>query len=502
MSCGRGVSVALVDAPLIAPSFRSAPQRVGTDGPLVAELVALTSDAEGRPFVMDPEQRLVLDDIFAVGPNGKLAAFEVGVIACRQNLKTGILKAAALGKLFISEQRLVVWSAHEFPASREAFRDLQIMLESSPDLEREVLRVTTASGGEAIELTQDRRLIFKARHSGSARSLSGDTVILDEGFALQPEHMGALVPTLAARPDPQLLIGSSAGMAKSGVLRSLRDRGRVGAPRVAYTEWCAPDEECEVPECPHVVGTLGCALDREHLRLAANTAVTRGRITLETVEGMRQSMPPDQFARECLGWWDEPTGDAVIPPNVWAELHDARETTVPPLSFAVDVAPNQSWAAIGVAARNNVGGMHVEVTARGGALDHRPGMDWVIPRCKELREAQSGFRVGIAAGSAGMALKPGLERAGIPVDVVPGSDVATGCALIYASASARTLTHSGQPELANAVASARKDNDAGEGAWKWHRRKSGADITPLYAVTVAAVLHARAKPTEAWGFYA
>ena len=127
-------------ADLIAPAWHTSPAYDFTEGPLVAELLAGCQDDKG-PFILDPEQCLVLDDWFGYvrTPRGpKLAAFEGADIACRQNQKTGVLKAAALGKVFISEQRLVVWSAHEFFASREAFRDLRILIESNPDMDAEI----------------------------------------------------------------------------------------------------------------------------------------------------------------------------------------------------------------------------------------------------------------------------------------------------------------------------------------------------------------------------
>lgn len=334
-------------ATLVSPAWHSAPESAYTLGPEVVDLVGLCSDDKG-PFIMDPEQALVLDDIFAMCADGKSAAFEAAVIAPRQNLKTGVLKAAALGKVFVLEQRLVVWSAHEFFASREAFRDLRILIESCPDMDREVVRVLTGSGSESIEFSGDRRMIFKARSSGSGRSLSGDTVILDEAFALSADEVGALLPTLAARPDPQVLYGSTAGGASSKVLRQVRDRGRAGAPRVAYSEWAAQRRACETPGCTHWHGVaVGCVLDDEAAWLEANTAVARGRITLETVAGLRASLPPEQFARECLTWWVEDSEAGALSTARWAELADPDALRGTPVSFGLDVTGERdAWVAV------------------------------------------------------------------------------------------------------------------------------------------------------------
>ena len=109
---------------------------------------------------------MVLDQLFAFDRHGDSVAFETAVVAPRQNLKTAVCKMAALGWLFITEQRLVVWSAHEFRTAQEAFRDMTELVESSPDLDREVKAIYRGNGDEAIELLNGCRLIFKGAHEG------------------------------------------------------------------------------------------------------------------------------------------------------------------------------------------------------------------------------------------------------------------------------------------------------------------------------------------------
>ena len=476
---------------LIEPKWHTTPDCAFTLGPEVAELVALTSDDKG-PFVLDPEQQMLLDDWFAYGHNGKLASFEGVVVDDRQNKKTGTLKAAALGKVFISEQRLVVWTAHEFFASREAFRDLRILLESAPDLDREVLKVWTGAGSEAIEFTNDRRLIFKARHTASGRSLSGDTVILDEGFALMPEHMGALVPTLAARPDPQMLVGSSAGMATSAVLRGMRDRGRVGSPRMSYAEWCSTFRECKIPECPHVPDFEGCAYDLVDLWREGNTAIARGRMTIETVAGMRRSMPPAQFKRECLGWWDDPAGaDQVNDPQLWTDAEDAASQIVSDPVVVLDVAPMSDWSAIVAAGTSATGKLHVEVTSDEVddrvVLDYRTGTGWVVPRLAAMSGRMPDLVVHVVSGSAAESLVPALGNAGVVVKVEPFPTHKQACVFFHRSLADGALVHLGQRELTTAVLAGAKSQQT-DGLWTWKRAASAVDICPLNAASLAAWL--------------
>ena len=99
-------------------------------------------------------------------PDGRSAAFEVAVAACRQNIKTGIFKQAALGWLFVTGERLVVWSAHEWDTVKEAFRDLEELITGSDYLRREVKNIYRGNGDEAIELLSGAAADFQDADEG------------------------------------------------------------------------------------------------------------------------------------------------------------------------------------------------------------------------------------------------------------------------------------------------------------------------------------------------
>ena len=450
---------------LVAPTFLTSPEVTATEGHLVGDLCRLAG------FDPDPEQQLVLDHLFAYRPDGSSAVFETAVIAPRQNLKTGLAKQAVLGWLFVTGEQLVVWSAHEFRTSQEAFRDFTVLIESSPDLDAEVKAIYRGNGDEAIELKSGSRLIFKARTKAGGRGLTGDKVILDEAFALAPEHMGALLPTLAAVPDPQIIYASSAGMVTSEVLRGIRDRGRRGDGRMAYFEWCdAAPGQCQVDGCDHNLQATGCALDDE-ARWAHMSALGR-RITTETVRDLRRNMPPEEFAREFMGWWDEPVvADEATTAAEWvAATTDDAPTGW--LSMAVDVAPAHTWATV-VACGNGV----LEV------VDRRRGASWLPERLTELAAKHNIDTFTIdPAGPIG-ALIPDLERAGVPLLLMSGRDAVNACTAIEVAIREGDVKHRGEPELLNAVGGARR-RKVGDG-WKWTRTDSTVDISPLVAATYA-----------------
>jgi phage terminase large subunit-like protein len=463
-----------VDAP-VRPAFWSVPGWVETDGPAVGDFARMVG------FGPDPEQQLALDALFGVDGKGRPASFEMAVICSRQNLKTALFEMAALGWLFLCQQRLIVWSAHEFRTAQEAFRHMTELLEGCDYTRRQLRHIHRASGNEAIELDTGQRLIFKARTKGSGRGLTGNKLILDEAFALLPMHMGALLPTLSAVPDPQVLYGSSAGREESEVLRSIRDRGRPGRdPSLAYMEWCAPEDSCEREACEHELGAPGCALDDEEKWALANPALGR-RITVEHIRAERRALPPAEFARERLGWWDDPeTASLVISLSRWADLEDAGSQIVGDLVFAFDVTPSRDFGSIAVAGRRADGLLHVEV------VDVQPGTHWLQERLRRLLvdHPAAGPLVVDEYSPAASELSD-LRAEGIPVQPFNGRELAQACGQFYdLVVDSRGLRHLGQHELSTALKGAAK-RDLGDGGWAWGRLKSTANISPLVAVTLA-----------------
>lgn len=486
-------------ATLVEPTYSWVPPHVDTYGPQVGDLCRLAK------FPPDPEQQLILDGIFAVDGADKVAALEAAVIVGRQNLKTGVFKMATLGWLFLMDQRLVVWSAHEFRTAQEAFRDMEELIMGTPTFARRVKAIHRGNGDEAIELYDDRRLMFKARTKSGGRGLSGDKIILDEGFALQPMHMGSLFPTLAARPDPQVVYGSSAGLVESGVLRGIRDRGRPGGEeRLAYFEWCAPPpkEACRDGEtCTHALDAKGCGCDNLELVKAANPAIGR-RITLDYVRGERRALPPEEYARERMGWWDDPIGgETPIKPDEWTACLDESSEPEGAIAIAVDITPDRAMSSIAIAGRRSDSLVHAEV------VEHRQGTGWVVDRLVELFESIKPTPVALVldpGGPAGSLEKKLLER-GFSEDKEPAADkwrlhmmgareYAQACAAFADDVANSELRHIGQDPLNDAVDGVRTRPLAE--AWAWSRPKSAATISPLVAVTLARHGHATFGVTE------
>jgi phage terminase large subunit-like protein len=451
------------------PRFCLFPDYVSSAGQEAIELALMAG------LDLDPWQQFVLTHALGEMANGSWAAFEVGVVVPRQNGKGGLLEARELAGLFLLGERLLIHSAHQFDTSLEAFRRLLTLIEETPEFDQKVKRVSRSHGEEGIELKGGRRIRFRTRTKGGGRGFSGDFLALDEAMDLQQSAHSALLPTLSARPNPQVWYTGSAvdqevhdhGLVLAGV----RERGVSGdADGLAYFEWSADADLISVEKIAM----------SEEAWAAANPGLGI-RISTSHVALEQQSMNPRAFAVERLGVGDWPTSDGsvpqVIPAEAWAACTDKASTVDDPVCFAFDVRPDRSAAAIGVAGERSDGRMHTEV------VDHRPGTGWVVDRLVELVEKHQPMSVKCDQASAAASLLTKLANAGVEVETVNATEHAQACGVLFDAVEQGRLRHLGTPELQSAVRGAAKRQLSD--AWAWSRRSSGVDISPLVACTLA-----------------
>jgi hypothetical protein len=475
---GAAVAVSGVQTPRVmwVPGF------VSSAGAEAVELCAMAG------LHLDPWQALVLTNALGERPDGKWAAFEVGVNVARQNGKDAILEARELTGLFLLGERMIIHSAHMFDTSLEHFRRLLELIEGTPDFDRRVKRVSRSHGEEGIELRGGQRIRFRTRTKGGGRGFSGDLVMLNEAMDLPEASIGALMPTMAARSmtgNPQVWYAGSAvdqQVHEHGVVFArIRERGlRGGDPSLAYFEHSAEavgdDGKALLPdEVPAVL------LEDEQAWAEANPGLGI-RISAEHVANELRSMDGRTFAVERMGIGDWPaTGGSggVIDVGRWDALADPGSRMVDPVCFSLDVRPDRSVATIGVAGLRADGLPHVEVVER------RRGTGWVVGRIVELvgRHRPSGVFVD-NQGPAG-SLIADLERAGVSVTTVNATEHARACGNLFDLVEQGGLRHLGTGELREAVRGA-KTRPLGD-AWAWARSKSSVDISPLVAVTLALI---------------
>jgi phage terminase large subunit-like protein len=426
-----------------------------------AEAVELAASAG---LILDDWQAWVLDEALAERTDGQWAAFECGLIVPRQNGKGSILEALELAALFLFEERLIVHSAHEFKTAREHFLRMQTLVRSSPELDAQVKYIHTGAGTESIGLRNGARLNFVARSRGSGRGFSGDRIVLDEAFNLPEQSIGAMLPALSARPNPQVWYTSSAPHADSHVLHALRRRGMSDhGGRLFFAEWGNDPE-----------------VDPDDLAALASANPALGiRISVEHCENEREAMRElgDEFVRERLGVpTAEDSTSGIFGPGVWPGLADPASKIDSRFALALDVAPRMAFASFGAAGFRHDGLAHIELVERA------PGTGWVVAKAKTLTEK---WRLPIWIDPRGpvAGMSKELRDAGIPVEELPDGQMTKACAALEEKARKGTIRHLGQRPLDDAVAGAavRIVGDT----WRWSRTSSKVDVSPLVAVTEA-----------------
>jgi hypothetical protein len=489
---------------LVEPAFLNVPDYAETLGPEVADLVTLFGRSP------NPEQRLLLDGSFGLDSRGRFAAFEVAVMASRQNLKTGFFEFRALGKALLLRRPMQIWTAHKESATDQALRDFQAMIDSSAELSKRVKTVTGGKGDKSIVFTNSCVIVFRPRTGKAGQSMTADDVDLDEYFAVEAKHEGSLIPTMSTRPNAQVGAASSAPHLASHMQRTLMARGRMAAlglriePRLLYAEWSPirvvgqkPDgtprfgpPPCKDPKCTHRLGAEGCIADDREILKIANPSAGRSAapsISWEFLEDeARKLRSPeatdeslDEYLKERLSIGVEEVGlEASIFPT-WPGLAKPVPEPLEVLALGVACDNDQTVLSLGAACTGQVH-THLAITDRRPATDRR-GFSENVARIQRERNCPVLIR-------GKNFLIDDLTDAGVDLRLVDADERAQSHADLATAIETGAAEHGNYPELNSAVEAAqwqvldnRRNLDSRKG-----------EISALEAVALAR--HGVAKP--------
>lgn len=431
-----------------------------------------------------PWQQLVLRN--SLGEYGtKWDAFEVGLIVPRQNGKNVVLLARQLAGLFLFDEEQQVHTAHKFKTAQSAYRDLRKVVEKAPDLNELVKGYPQSSDQTAIILRNGCRIDFLARFSGGGRGLSGDTVYLDEAFALDPVIVSDLLPTLSARPSPQVWYTSSTGFETSDVLRDVRTRALEGEDRdrrhLAFFEWSADDAV-----------RSGTPWDSPDAAAVSNPSLGWFQ-SWEWIESVDlRGMSEEAYRRERLGIWADAHDDRAIPADVWqlttAGPEVVRSGRVVRRSIGLDVSPDRDLSVLAGATELSNGTIVVDVIAA------RAGVAWVADEARRLNARHHPYAGVVLDGMSGaFALTTGLQAAGVPFTLAGTRDLTAGTARLYDGltrvdtdgVSDPSILHGTNPYLDDAAYTAgRRLVGTSQTQWTW-KAAGEVSVAPLRAVTLA-----------------
>jgi len=449
--------------------------------------------ALARVVGLEPDewQQFVVMEMLGVRADGQWAAFEVGLEVGRQNGKGGVYEIRELAGLFLLGERLLIHSAHEYKTAEQALDRMEALLMGNSELWALVRTVKRSHGQEGIYLKSGQVLRYFTRTASGGRGFSCDFLGLDEAMKIKHSMHAAMFPTMAARPNAQILYAGSAvdqdTMDDGLVFARLRERGIAGGdPRLAYFGWSAPFDH---------PSRVSADAARDPANWAAANPALGIRISHEYVETEQRALSARGFAVERLGVGDWPDtsedADRKIGRAAWKACLDSRSTRTGAVVFAFAVSEDRSTACISAAGPREDGEWHIE------RIDHRSGQgtDWVVPRLTALARAHRPAAVLWRRSDPADSLSGELERAKVrKLQPVGTTEFAQACGVFFDSVERvdpetqerrpGTLHHIGQPELTAAVDGA-ATKPFGDGGWVWRQMTSDADITPLVSCTLA-----------------
>ena len=435
---------------------------------------AVLEFADAANFTLQEWQNRVLAASLLEKRPGKWASFENGLVVPRQNGKTELAVARMLAGALVLDERLIIYTAHLAKTSEEVFRRLREKIEEISWIGREIKHIWRSNGREVIEFTHGRRILCQTRTPSSGRGFAKvDCLVLDEAMYLPSAAIASILFVLGRAPNPQLWYMGSAPnqltQPDSVALAALRVRAlEQNDPALYYAEWSMPYDHPDAVPVSELTNPAAIA--------AANPAYGLG-LPHEQVEnefrGSRADLKSFIIERGGVGDWPAvDIEDTVIDLDRWAELADPSGVIEGAGVFALDVSPDRAWASIGVAGKRPDGSYQVEVA------EHKRGTAWVVPWL-EQRKAKVILDGRGPAGS----MEPALVAAGIEVEPVTTGEHCRACGIFYDAVAEGTIRHLDDTLLAAALAAAQR-RAVGD-SWLWSRAATGADISPLVAVTLA-----------------
>lgn len=420
----------------------------------------------GKPLF--PWQRHVFD--VSLGEvDRRWSAFEVGLVVPRQNGKTYLLLIRCLAGLLCFGERLILWSSQLGSTNDESFRALQEMVEEHDFLSLRIKGVRKTNGQTMVEFKGGQRVRFICRSENSGRGFSADCVMMDEAYELDDGVMGAMLPTLVARPNPQVWYTSSAPKATSHVLWRVRNRALTGqdVDRFAFCEWSVDPD----------------AFDASSPESWAEANPSLGyNLRLDGLQAQFNALSRAEFVREFCGVPDpelDGTENRAFDPAAWAACWDGRPAdVVDGRAVGFDVSVDGTFASVVGSGLDKTGLVRLEV------IDHGKPGDWLVPLIVAACKKHKCPVVLDPAGLAGGYL-PDLVAADVKVETVKGRDVYQACGRFQRLVKEGQVRHLGTGELGSAAATAEMQWSGD--AFKWKRRTvDSPDLSPLYAATLAA----------------
>lgn len=428
------------------PTFSRVPDGDDTTGREAVEL------ARRYGVGLDEWQAAVICGVLRESGSG-WSASQAGLVVGRQNGKGQILLALELAGLLLLRES-VLHTAHAVKTSSDAFRRLVAVVDGHDDLTRLVRRRSHQVGQEFLELASGSRVSFTTRSASAGRGLSIDRLVVDEAEDLPAAEVGALAPTVFARPRAQsLYVGTAPGpMHDAEAFTTMRRAAHQGLnPRLAWWEWCAQ---------------WGDDIDDQKLWVRVNPAVASGRVPLQAIQDDRSILPPDQFRAERLSMFlPRSSGPVVFDPRRWDELTDEGSAPLRDISIGVDAPPSRDAVTVCIAGRRADDRLHIEWYETASGLGWLP--EWVAARLNPQVRA-------VVVDSRNPCAELDWALAGVRPTLIGTREVVAAAGALFDAVSDGKARHRGQVELTRGILGAVQRPMAGGQGFGWDRKAPGS----------------------------
>jgi hypothetical protein len=432
---------------------------------------------------LDPWQAYALDKALRHDHNGDLL-HRIALISTGRQSGKSIIVRMFTGWMLDNGWKLppfrhwttLLAAAHDAKQARVLYGGVFKDMESTADL-RASVHATRYFGIRSR--SHDIDLDTVTHIAGSARGKSAGAILWDEILTQSDFDMyEALAPTQSAQRSPIMLMTSTAGHAKSVVLRAFYDRlSRIVSgdlepdPTFYGAWWMASDDD---------VG-----LDWVELR-KANPSLGDGRLSRQAVITEHAILPKASWIRERLNRWADERAEPPFSMFAWGQCRapDPLKESSGPFVLAIDCDSYLTEATISVAGPRQDGRIGVEIYRHisGTASDPITGA--------QIETLVSSFRGDIQRilYPASSALAPALVRAqmksSLPYEPLQGPDMVRACLDLAEGVGARRIVHN-DPLLDAEISGANRRMIGNDGGWRWSITTSQTTITSVVASTLA-----------------
>lgn len=414
-------------------------------------------------------QRRVADVALEINPDtGLLAYRQVWFSVPRQSGKTTLALPyqiqRCLSKYWGTHQQ-VAYTAQTGKDAHEKLLDDQVPIIKASQIHQQVAKYQYSKGSAGILFKGNSRIRVLASGQGAGHGKTLDLAMMDEVWEdVDNRREQALAPAMLTKPNAQILGFSTMGTDQSVYFNEKVAIGREAAVAdtgagTAYFEWSVPrDRDIEDPEVWwEFMPALGWTIDEA------------------TVRQELESRGEDVFRRSLCNQQTRATTQ-IFPTAKWQAIQDPDAVpTGRPLIWGIDVIRNIDHLEDASAIACQSGG-------KVAVIEHRPGIDWIVPVMKRLISERGGV-VALDGGGPAAVLVPALRAAGIQVYALTGPQVIAGCGKFYDHVADGTIRVYPDESLDTAVAGAVKKNVGDR--FVYSRTLSTTDTTPLYACTLA-----------------